>query len=138
MTKKTKIRTIIRQIVREEVAMSINEVITELKQPTQQTSKPKVVEGKRIYKKYSENAVINDVLNETAQSDDWKQLGNGTFDSSKVNEVMQSSYGDMMNGTPQQVPSSDPMSQFLNKDYREVVKKSEEKNKYKNNNKKNS
>ena len=36
--KKTNIKTIIRQIVREEVAMAIKEVITELKKPTQQVS----------------------------------------------------------------------------------------------------
>jgi hypothetical protein len=34
-----------------------------------------------------------------------------------------------MNSTPQQVPSSDPMAQFLNKDYSEVLKKSQEKSK---------
>ena len=33
--------------------------------------------------------------------------------------------------SPQQVPSSDPMSQFLNKDYSEVLKKSKEKSKNK-------
>ena len=141
MKSKTKLRTIIRKIVREEVAMAINEVITELKQPTQQTSKPKVVEGKRIYKKYSENAVINDVLNETAQSDDWKQLGNGTFDSSKVNEVMQSSYGDMMNNTSTNTDGSlarqmgvspeDPAADFLNKDYSKIMKAIDKKKKNK-------
>ena len=35
MKKKTNARQVIRQIVREEVAMAIKEVITELKQPTQ-------------------------------------------------------------------------------------------------------
>jgi len=40
MKKKTNIKTIIRQIVREEVAMAIGEVITELKQPTQSQPKP--------------------------------------------------------------------------------------------------
>ena len=129
MKSKTKLRTIIRTIVREEVAMAINEVITELKQPTQQTSKPKVVEGKRIYKKYSENAVINDVLNETAQSDDWKQLGDGTFDSSKVNEVMASSYGEMMNGdnSKPNVVVDGQTPDFLKKDYRKVMKAIDEK-----------
>ena len=74
--KKTNMRTVIRQIVREEVALAINEVITELKQPSL-SSKPKkkVVEGKQPYKKYTENSVLNDVLNETANGDDWKTLG---------------------------------------------------------------
>ena len=41
MKKKTNIKTIIRQIVREEVAMAIHEVISELKQPVQKVSQPK-------------------------------------------------------------------------------------------------
>ena len=123
MKKKTNIRTVIRKIVREEVAMAIGEVITELKQPTQSQPQPKKIVEK---KQYTENSVLNDVLNETAQSEEWKTLGGGKFDSSRMNELVGRQYGDMMNGT-QQVPSSDPMSQFLNKDYSEVLEKSIEK-----------
>jgi len=59
-------------------------------------------------------------------------MGGGQYTSDKMNELVGSRYGDMMNQQPQQVPSSDPMSQFLNKDYSEVLKKSEEKSKMKN------
>ena len=50
-----------------------------------------------------------------------------------MNELVGGQYGDMMNkNTPQQVvPSSDPMSQFVNKDYREVLKRTDEKQKQK-------
>ena len=41
MKKKKNIKTIIRQIVREEVAMAIQEVITELKQPIESQPQPK-------------------------------------------------------------------------------------------------
>ena len=126
--KKPNIKTIIRQIVREEVAMAIQEVITELKQPVQQQiSKPK--QRKKVVEKktYSNNSVLNDVLNETAQDGDWKTLGGGEFTSDRMNELVGRQYGDMMNTSPQQVPSSDPMSQFLNKDYREVLDKAEQK-----------
>ncbi len=134
MKKKTNIRTIIRQIVREEVAMAINEVITEMTKPTQQVSQPKpekkVVEGKRTYQKFTDNSVLNDVLNETAQSDEWKTMGGGTYTSDKVNEVVSSQYGDLMNGSSQQsVNPNDPMAEFLNKDYRNVMKKVDEKTK---------
>ena len=122
--KKPNIKTIIRQIVREEVAMAIQEVITELKQPTQPT---KAIQEK---KSYTSNSVLNDVLNETAASDEWKTMGDGQYTSDRMNEVIGKNYGDMMNGT-QQVPSSDPMSQFLNKDYREVLEKTEEKQRQK-------
>jgi len=125
--KKPNIKTIIRQIVREEVAMAIKEVITELKQPTQSKPQPKKIIEK---KSYTNNSVLNDVLNETAQDGDWKTLGGGEFTSDRMNELVGRQYGDMMNGT-QQVPSSDPMSQFLNKDYSQVLEKSIEKSKNK-------
>ena len=123
--KKPNIKTIIRQIVREEVAMAIKEVITELKQPTQTQPKPqkKIVEKKQ----YTNNSV----LNETAQDGDWKTLGGGEFTSDRMNELVGRQYGDMMNKQPQVVPSSDPMSQFLNKNYSEVLEKSIEKSKNK-------
>ena len=114
----------IRQIVREEVAMAIQEVITELKQPTQSKPQPKKIVEK---KSYTNNSVLNDVLNETAQDGDWKTLGGGEFTSDRMNELVGRNYGDMMNTSPQQVPSSDPMSQFLNKDYSQVLEKSIEK-----------
>ena len=129
MKKKTNIKTIIRQIVREEVAVAIKEVITELKQPTQSQPKPrkKVTEKKS----YTSNSVLNDVLNETAQDGEWKTMGGSEFTSDRMNELVGRQYGDMMNTTPQQVPSSDPMAQFLNKDYSEVLQKVEKKQKQK-------
>jgi len=125
--KKPNIKTIIRQIVREEVAMAIKEVITELKQPIESKPQPKKIVEKKTY---TNNSVLNDVLNETAQDGDWKTLGGGEFTSDRMNELVGKNYGDMMNGT-QQVPSSDPMSQFLNKDYSQVLEKSIEKSKNK-------
>ena len=126
--KKQNIKTIIRQIVREEVAMAIKEVITELKQPTQSQPQPKKIVEK---KSFTNNSVLNDVLNETANGDDWKTLGGSEFTSDRMNELVGGQYGDMMDKQPQQVPSSDPMSQFLNKDYSEVLKKADEKQKQK-------
>ena len=124
MKKKTNIKTLIRQIVREEVAMAIKEVITELKQPIESQPKPqkKIVEKKS----YTNNSILNDVLNETAQDNEWKTMGGNEFTSDRMHELVGGQYGDMMNGTPQ-VPSSDPMSQFLNKDYSQVLEKSIEK-----------
>ncbi len=125
--KKPNIKTIIRKIVREEVAMAIKEVITELNKPTESQPQPKKIVEK---KNYSSNSVLNDVLNETAQDDGWKTMGGAQYTSDRMNEVVGKNYGDMMNGT-QPVPSSDPMSQFLNKDYSQVLEKSIEKSKNK-------
>jgi hypothetical protein len=127
--KKTNIKTIIRQIVREEVAMAIKEVITELKQPSLSSKSTKPIQEK---KSFAKNSVLNDVLNETASDGDWKTLGGGEFTSDRMNELVGKQYGDMMKDTPQQnVNPSDPMSQFLNKDYREVLQKTDEKQKQK-------
>ena len=126
--KKPNIKTIIRQIVREEVAMAIQEVITELKQPIESQPQPKKIVEK---KSFTSNSVLNDVLNETAQDSDWKTMGGSEFTSDRMNELVGRSYGDMMSETPQQVPSSDPMSKFLNKDYRQVLQKADEKQKQK-------
>jgi hypothetical protein len=145
MKKKTNIRTVIRKIVREEVAMAIQEVITELKQPTQQVSQPqpkkKVVEKKQ----FSKNSILNQVMNETANDgSDWKTMGGGTYDSSKMNEVMSSQYGDLMNGggevnvdamvasmgvNPETAPEG--VKNIFTKDYRKILEKSQEKSKSK-------
>ena len=103
-------------------------MITELRKPTESKPQPKKIVDK---KSYTNNSVLNDVLNETAQDGDWKTLGGGEFTSDRMNELVGGQYGDMMNQQPQQVPSSDLMSQFLNKDYSEVLEKSIEKSKMK-------
>ena len=121
--KTTTTRKTIRQIVREEVAMAIHEVINELKQPSLSSTEQPIQEKKN----FSKNSVLNDVLNETANGDDWKTLGGSEFTSERMNELVGGQYGDMMKNTPQQVPPSDPMAQFLNKDYREVLKRTDEK-----------
>ncbi len=136
MKNKTNIRAVIRKIVREEVAMAIQEVVTELKQPIQQVSQPQP--KKKIVEKsnYTNNSVLNDVLNETAQDGEWKTMGGETYNSSRMNEVMQSQYGDMMNNKEPNVvvdgvTGNEPGMDFLKKDYRAVLKKAEEKSKQK-------
>ena len=121
--KKPNIKTIIRQIVREEVAMAIQEVITELRQPTQSQQTKPIQEKKN----FSKNSVLNDVLNEPATDGEWKTLGGSEFTTDRMSELMGKQYGDMVNKqSPQAVPSSDPMAQFVNKDYSKVLEKTEE------------
>ena len=67
-------------------------------------------------------------------------MGGGTYDSSKLNDVLQSSYGEMMSDDSEN-PNSDLASSmgvnpneapdFLTKDYRALLKKTEEKAKQK-------
>ena len=119
MKKKTNIRTVIRRIVREEVAMAIQEVITELKQPSQpQQKSEKIVEKKS----FTKDSILNDVLNETAQRDEWKTMGGGKFDSSRMNEIIGSNYGDMMNSQSPTISVDGQTPDFLKKDYRGLMK----------------
>ena len=102
--KKSELRMLVREIVREEVALTVKEVIKEIvgdksEQKPKPKSKPK---SKPKPKYYSKNKVLNDVLNETAMgdiSDEWETLGGSTYTSDRINEVVGSSYADMMNGS---------------------------------------
>ena len=131
--KKTELNTIIRKIVREEVAMTIQEVITEMKEPLQQINtvtngeirrttptKKKVVSEKKTF---SSNSVINDVLNETANDDSgWETMGGETQTSQNMNNVLRQQYGDMMNSNPNAPVSVDGQTaDFLTKDYSQLM-----------------
>ena len=100
--KKSELRIMIREIVREEVTLTIKEVIKEVVGTKPIDIKPKQkLKPKPKPKHYSNNKVLNDVLNETAmgdRSDEWETLGGSTYTSDKINEVVGSSYGDMKNG----------------------------------------
>ncbi len=129
MKKKKTTKQIIRQIVREEVAMAIKEVITELKQPIESQPQPKKIIEK---KSFTNNSVLNDVLNETAQDGEWKTLGGSEFTSDRMNELIGRQYGDMVTNQSPTISVDGQTPDFLKKDYREVLKKSQEKSKIKN------
>ena len=137
--KKTDFKLMVRKIVREEVAMAIQEVITELKQPTQQVSNPKPKKKIIEKKSYTSNSILNDVLNETAESNEWKTMGGGTYTSNKMNDVLRGQYGDLMNGSNTNVlpqtdindrPVTNVPSHLMNaftKDYSKTLKAMEKK-----------
>ena len=136
--KKSELKTIVREIVREEVAKSIHEVISELKQPTvkKKTITKKQPKKKMVEKKqYTSNSVLNDVLNETANSE-WETMGDGIYDSSNMNEIISKQYGDITQGNgqvnadamiasmgenPKNV-SQELKDNMFNKDYRSLMK----------------
>lgn len=89
MTKKGLLK-IIREVVRSEVKKEVQKIFMNenktVREPQVQ-SKPK--------KQYTQNKSLNDVLNETVglktsekQDDEYPTLGGGTFDSSKMAELM--------------------------------------------------
>ena len=132
--KKSTVRTAIRSIVREEVAVAIKEVITELREPVvEQQPQVKQPKKKKVAKEkqhFTSNSVLNDVLNETVNGE-WETMGGGTFDSSQMNGVLKGQYADVVNGSSQPsvdvatsmgVDSNDPVNSFLTKDYSKTLK----------------
>ena len=137
---KNELKELIREVVKEEIRIAFGRMIITDKSPKKRKlpSKVKANESRNVKKpirktinkpkqNYSNNSVLNDVLNETAHAEEYKTMGGGTYDSSKMSEVLGKSYGDMMNNDTPNVNQNDPMAQFINKDYREVLKKTEEK-----------
>ena len=125
--KKSELKTMVRKIVREEVAMAIQEVVTELKQTTKPLSPKKRTQNSS----FTSNKVLNDVLNETAEDGDWKTLGGGEFTTERMNELVGKNYTDLMDNSSQPnndlitsmgVNPNDPGVDFLKKDYRAVMK----------------
>ena len=136
--KKSDFKLMIRKMVREEVAMAIQEVITELKQPSVpslSSNQPKKQVKKKIVEKknFTSNSVLNDVLNETANGE-WETLGGGTQTSQNMNNILQKQYGDMMGGgnanaTPQTDINDRPVTNVpdhlmdaFTKDYSKTLK----------------
>ena len=107
MAKTSKLVTLIREMVRQEVKKEVNkifisegvkaksqkrDVVPEVL-PTPKKSKPKEVS-------YTSNPTLNKILNETAQQgeyDEYPTMTGKTFDSSRMAEAM--GYGNMMGGS---------------------------------------
>jgi len=127
--KKSELKMMIREVVREEIRLALKEVIGGSKQQIKKPQPPKK-------QSYTKNPVLNEVLNET-QADEWETMGGTEFTSDRINELVGGSYADMMNGQPQQPnvdsrvremganPTSVPKEvkdNIFNKDYSELMK----------------
>ena len=109
MAKTSKLVTLIREMVRQEVKKEVNKIfISEgVKAVSQKTNSVPEVLPKPIPKKskpkdisYTKNPVLNKILNETAQKneyDEYPTMTGKTFDSSRMAEAM--GYGNMMGGS---------------------------------------
>ena len=118
--KMSQLKMVIREVVREEIRLGLKELLGEVKkQPVQrvQKSQPKKKQH------YSNNPVLNEVLNDTDASD-WETMGGKKFTSDRMGEIMGNSYKDLMNGTQPQnggVVVDGQQPDFLKKDYRELM-----------------
>ena len=134
-------KSVLRTMIREEVAKAIQEVITELKQPTLE-KKPKKKKVIREKQNFTSNKILNNVLNETADNvNDWETMGGTQYTSERMGELVGNSYKDLVNddiiddsgnangslAVEMGVNPNDPAAAFLKKDYRKLMKKVEEK-----------
>ena len=135
--KKSELKMMIREVVREEIRLALKEVIGGSKQQIKKPQPPKK-------QSYTKNPVLNEVLNET-QSDEWETMGGTQFTSDRMGELIGGSYADMMNGNQQPNidsrvremganPASVPQEvkdNIFNKDYSELMKAIDKKQKQK-------
>lgn len=123
--KKLELKTMIREIVREEVRLELRSFLKEYKQ-TQVKDVKKPVRTKQAIKpksSYSKNSVINDILNETANTNDWETLGGKPFSTDSMSSILANEYGQPSNG---QSPAIDPniptrVSDAMTRDYRGLM-----------------
>ena len=122
--KKTELKMMIREVVREEIRMALKEVIGGSKQQIKKPQPPKK-------QNYTKNPVLNEVLNET-QTEDWETMGGTKFTSDRMGEIVGNSYKDLMNNNQSQngtVTVDGQQPDFLKKDYRELMKAVDKKRK---------
>ena len=82
--KKSELKMMIREVVREEIRMALKEVIGGRKQLVQ---KPKPKQKQH----YSKNPVLNEVLNDT-NTEDWETMGGTEYTSDRMGELVGDQY----------------------------------------------
>jgi len=139
--KKLELKTLIREVVREEVQLEIRRILGENKSISTQTKAPKQAKSKSVIKEgtvkpngvqptMSTNPVLNEILQETARDTEaWPTLGGHTMTSEDMgtivnraapeagpNTAILNSFGTDPNRMPDHVTNA------LTKDYRGVMK----------------
>ena len=145
MKKKTNIRTVIREIVREEVQMALKKELTEVFKSLK--TKPLVKETKRVVKKrkpmkLAKDPVLNQILNETrggvpSGEEEYPTMGGKTFDRTSMASMM--GYGNVGGEEPNIAQTTvghsgapvqdEGLANILNKDYSGVMKAIEKRKK---------
>jgi|TARA_Y100000310_G_scaffold304448_1_gene343637 DNA-directed RNA polymerase specialized sigma subunit len=131
--KKSEFKTLIREIVREEVKMELRSYLSEFKtkQIKAKTIKIKPKKIKATRQRYTKNNSLNDILNETAMSDEWKTLGGETFSTSNMSSILDKQYSGNSKQNVNDIPASmgiekgqvpDHVHDALTKDYSGLMK----------------
>ena len=85
--KSNKLVSLIKEVVKQEVKKQITDIL--INETNIPKTKP-VIKKKVKEQKFTDNSVLNKILNETAQQqqEEYPTLGGGTFDSSRMTEML--------------------------------------------------
>jgi len=130
--------TVIRKIVRDEVDKVLSERITTVLENIDAKSimsaNTPVTKQKKVVTPNPKNKTLAAVLQETANSGEWRTMGDGPVTTQKMGEVLNQQYGDMTKSTSDIATSvataenknvtalPDKLKNALNRDYSELVK----------------
>ena len=85
--KSNKLVSLIKEVVKQEVKKQITDIL--INETNIPKTKPVVKKKKVEEQKFTDNSVLNKILNETAQQqEEYPTLGGGTFDSSRMTEML--------------------------------------------------
>ena len=131
--KSSELKVLIREIVREEVKMELRKYLKEYKTKKVKESIVTRRKPKKIVKRnYTKDTMLNNILNETANTDDWETLGGGTFNTDNMNDIISKNYNmgggqlsdnqmiSSMGVDPNTVP--DHVTDAITKDYSGLMK----------------
>ena len=85
--KQGKLVSLIKEVVKQEVKKQITDIL--INETNIPKTKPAVKKKKVKEQKFTDNVMLNQILNETAQQqEEYPTLGGGTFDSSRMTEML--------------------------------------------------
>ena len=85
--KQGKLVSLIKEVVKQEVKKQITDIL--INETNIPKAKPVIKKKKVKEQKFTDNVMLNQILNETAQQqEEYPTLGGGTFDSSRATELL--------------------------------------------------
>ena len=84
--KQGKLVSLIKEVVKQEVKKQITDIL--INETNIPKTKPVIKKKKVKEQKFTNDPTLNKILNETAQQEEYPTLGGGTFDSSRMTEML--------------------------------------------------
>ena len=91
--KSNKLVSLIKEVVKQEVKKQITDIL--INETNIPKAKPVIKKKKVKEQQFTSDPTLNKILNETAQQEEYPTLGGGTFDSSRMTEML--GYGSLGN-----------------------------------------